>query len=93
MCAACVQKTITNYQHYIYQFYYEGNMLFKSFIFPGRTSGFRGKQIENHRYIAATEAPDEFFVEIYFCDFHRYLSIFQIEIELDANVWQFKFRF
>jgi hypothetical protein len=93
MCSAYAQKAITNYQRYIYQFLYEWNVLFKSFIFPGRTSVFRGKQIENHRYIAAAEAPDEFFVEFYFCDFYRYFSIFQIKIELDANIWHLKSQF
>jgi hypothetical protein len=85
--------SLKKYQHYSYQFHYEENVFFKSFVFPGGTSGIRGKQIENHRHIATVEAPDEFFVEVYFCDFHRYLSMFQIDIELDANIWHFKSQF
>jgi hypothetical protein len=38
-------------------------MLFKSFNFARGTPGFRGTQFENHRYIAAAEAPDGFFGE------------------------------
>jgi hypothetical protein len=93
MWAACAQKAITNYQHYFYKFRYEENVLFNYFIFPGWTSAFRGTQIENHRYIAAAEAPDEFSMEVYFCDFHRFLSIFQIEIEIDPNIRLFKSQF